>query len=118
LQDGVEEPVYEAPDELFSFMGNRYATSQWNEMEVRILQLVCELEPAKIHSLVSSNTYSGTAFCGGVAQGFSKITNDVYAKTHSSTSAKIDLLKRVFEICNISASEFAFEMPVGAEYER
>ena len=101
----------------FSFIGDRYATSQWNEMEVKVLKLLCELEPAKIHSLVNSNTYPGTAFRGDEAQGFSQITSGVYVKTNSSTSAKIDLLKRVFEVCDISASELAFEMPVGAELD-
>ncbi len=41
----------------FSFIGDRYAASQWSEMEVKVLQLLCELEPAKIYSFVGSNAY-------------------------------------------------------------
>lgn len=101
----------------FSFIGDRYAASQWSEMEVKVLQLLCELEPAKIYSLVGSNAYPGTAFRGGEAQGFTKITNGIYVKTSTNTLAKIDLLKRVFEVCSISASELVFEMPVGTEHD-
>lgn len=100
----------------FSFIGVRYVALQWNEMEVKVLQLLCELEPAKIHFLVGDNAYPGTAFRGDAAQGFSKITNGVYVKTNTSTSAKIDLLKRVFEVCDVSASELIFEMPVENEH--
>lgn len=101
----------------FRFIGDRYATSQWSEMEVKVLKLLCELEPAKIHSLVSSNSYPGTSFRSDEAQGFSQITSGVYVKISSSTSSKIDLLKRVFEVCGMDASELAFEMPVDAEHE-
>ena len=101
----------------FRFIGDRYATSQWNEMEVKVLKLLCELEPAKIHSLVSSTSYPGTAFRGDEAQGFSQITNGVYAKTSSSTSSKIDLLKRVFAVCGVDAGDLAFEMPMDAEHD-
>ena len=47
---------------VFNCIRDRYAASQWNEMGVKVLKLLCELEPTKIHLLVSSNTYSGTAF--------------------------------------------------------
>lgn len=41
----------------------------------------------------------------------------VYARTASSTAAKIDLLKCVFDICEIDASELSFEMPLDASEE-
>ncbi len=53
------------------------------------------------------------AFRSGGLQGFTKITNGVYVKTNTNTSAKIDLLKRVFESAAFPASELVFEMPVG-----
>ncbi|WP_304855728.1 DUF262 domain-containing protein [Adlercreutzia caecimuris] len=96
----------------FSFMGVRYSASQWNDMETRVLQLVYELEPAKLHSLVNGSEYPASAFCGSGEPGHSKIADGVYARTSSSTAAKIDLLKRVFEICEIDASELSFEMPL------
>ncbi len=96
----------------FNFMGARYVTTQWNGMAAKVLQLVYELEPAKIHSLVDGSNYPGTAFCSTESAGHSKIANGVYARTASSTAAKIDLLECVFDICEIDASELSFEMPL------
>jgi len=86
-------------------------------MMAKVLQLVYELEPAKIHSLVDGSNYPGTAFCSTESAGHSKIANGVYARTASSTAAKIDLLKCVFDICEIDASELSFEMPLDASEE-
>ena len=96
----------------FSFMGVRYVATQWNDMEAMVLKLLHELEPAKIHSLVDGTSYPASAFRSTEAQGHSKIANGVYARTASSTAAKIDLLKSVFEICEIDANELSFEMPL------
>ena len=101
----------------FSFMGVRYVATQWNDMEAMVLKLLHELEPAKIHSLVDGTTYPASAFRSTEAQGHSKIANGVYARTASSTAAKIDLLKSVFEICEIDANELSFEMPLDADGE-
>lgn len=101
----------------FSFIGVRYIATQWNDMMAKVLQLVYELEPAKIHSLVDGSNYPGTAFCSTESAGHSKIANGVYARTASSTAAKIDLLKCVFDICEIDASELSFEMPLDASEE-
>ncbi len=101
----------------FSFMGVRYVATQWNDMEAMVLKLLHELEPAKIHSLVDGATYPASAFRSTEAQGHSKIANSVYARTASSTAAKIDLLKSVFEICEIDANELSFEMPLDADSE-
>ncbi|ACU95067.1 uncharacterized conserved protein [Cryptobacterium curtum DSM 15641] len=99
----------------FSFMGVRYVATQWNDMEAKVLQLLHELEPAKIHSLVDGTSYPASAFRSTEAQGHSKIARGVYARTASSTAAKIDLLKSVFEICEIDANELSFEMPLDAD---
>lgn len=99
----------------FSFMGVRYVATQWNDMETKVLQLLHELEPAKIHSLVDGTNYPASAFRSTEVPGHSKIANGVYARTASSTAAKIDLLKSVFEICDLDASELSFEMPLDSE---
>jgi len=96
----------------FSFMGVRYVSTQWNDMEAKVLQLLNELEPAKIHALVDKTSYPGTAFSREETPGYSKITDGVYARTASSTSSKIDLLKALFELCDVDPSELVFEMPV------
>jgi hypothetical protein len=99
----------------FSFMGVRYTATQWNDMETSVLQLVHELEPAKLHSLVGGSEYPASAFCKEATPGHSKIADGIYARTSSSTAAKIDLLKSVFEICDIELSDLAFEMPLDSD---
>ncbi len=97
----------------FSFMGVRYVASQWNDMLARVLQLVHELEPAKIHSLVDATGFPANAFRGEDAPGHTMIAKGVYVRTASSTAAKIDLLKSVFTVCGIDPEELVFEMPLG-----
>ena len=101
----------------FKFIGDWYAISQWSDMEVKVLKLLFDKEPARILSLVDSNSYPGTAFRRDEAQGFSQITSGLYVKINSSTSSKIDLLKRVFEVCEMDASELVFEMSADAEQD-
>jgi hypothetical protein len=98
----------------FSFLDVRYVATQWNEMLRKVLQLVYELEPAKIHSLVNGSTYPASNFRSDEEPGFSKIADGVYARTSSSTAAKIDLLRSVLTICGIELDELVFEMPVGS----
>ena len=101
----------------FNFMGVRYTSSQWNEMEVKVLQLLCELEPAKMHSLVEDSDYPASNFCSCETNRYSKVIDGVYALTSSSTSAKIDLLNSVFEYCGVDAEELSFEMPLSVVEE-
>ena len=96
----------------FTFMDARYTVTQWNKMLVKVLQLVYELQPAKIHSLVDGASYPATAFRREEAPDFSKIAERVYARTASSTAAKIDLLQSVFDLCGMDQSELVFEMPL------
>lgn len=103
----------------FSFMGVRYPTSQWNKMGAKVLELVNEFEPAKIHALIGGQSYPASQFHpSGDDNGFMKVDNGVYVRMASSTSAKIDLLRRVFELCNIDQSELSFEMPVSDDIEQ
>lgn len=97
----------------FSFMDVRYTVAQWNDMLVKVLQLVYELEPAKIYSLVGRSGYPASAFRKDEEHGYSKIADVVYVKTSSSTVAKIDLLKNIFDLCDIEQAELVFEMPIG-----
>lgn len=101
----------------FSFMGVRYVATQWNDMATKVLQLLYELEPAKIHSLVDGMSYPASAFRSDETPGHSKVANGVYARTASSTAAKIDLLKSVFDLCGVDADELSFEMPLDASDE-
>ncbi len=96
----------------FNFMGVRYVATQWNDMLARVLQLVHEMEPAKIHSFVDTTGFPANAFRGEETPGHSMIARGVYARTSSSTSAKIDLLKGVFSACGIEPGELVFEMPM------
>ena len=48
------------------------------------------------------------------APDFSKIAERVYARTASSTAAKIDLLQGVFDVCGMDQSELVFEMPLAS----
>lgn len=99
----------------FSFMGVRYVASQWNDMEAKVLQLLHELEPAKLHSLAGGAGFPYSSFATTDAPGFSKIADGLYARTSSSTAVKIELLKAVFDICGVDADELTFEMPLDAD---
>ena len=97
----------------FSFMGVRYTATQWNDMETKVLQLLHELEPARICGLVSGTSHPDSSFRADEAAGFSKVANGVFVRTNSSTVAKIELLRSVFGICGTDAGELSFEMPLG-----
>ena len=99
----------------FNFMGVRYVSAQWNSMLTKVLQLVLELEPAKIYSLVDGSNYPASAFKSVETHGHSKIATGVYVRSATSTVSKIDLLKSVFDICGIAQDELVFEMPVETE---
>ena len=102
----------------FNFLGVRYATSQWNDMLVKVLRLVHELEPARIHSLVEATGFPGNAFRADEAPGYSMVARGVYVRSASSTMTKIDLLRSVFATCRIDPEELFFEMPLGGVSEK
>lgn len=93
-----------------NFMGSRYAVTQWNDAEVLALRLLCELEPAKIHSLVGGTTYPASAFISHEAHGHATVAEGVFVKTATNTSTKIELLRIVFKMCGMEPSELTFEM--------
>lgn len=98
----------------FNFMGVRYTVTQWNKMLVKVLQLLYELEPAKLHLLVEETSYPASAFRESESPDYSKIADCIYVRTASSTAAKIDLLQSVFSVCGIDQSDLVFEIPVGS----
>lgn len=102
----------------FTFMGVRYTVSQWNTMEQKVLELLLELEPAKIHSLVDGANYPASAFKSQETKGCSRIAQGVYVKTPPSTATKIDLLNNVFIICDLEPSELMFEMPIDVKEKK
>ena len=99
----------------FNFMGVRYIATQWNVMLVKVLQLVYELEPAKIYALADMTEYPGSSFCKKDTAGFEQVVDGVFVRKNSCTSAKIDLLISVFEFCNIEPDMLIFEMPLELE---
>lgn len=101
----------------FSFMGVRYVATQWNEMLVKTLQLLHEFEPAKIHALVGGKKYPASYFYSEEesAGHYAKIAKGVCVNTYSSTVAKINLLRRVFDVCGVDQGELVFEMPLKVE---
>lgn len=76
------------------------------------MQLLYELEPAKIYSLIDRTSFSATSFSGTEVIGYSRIAEGAYARTASNTMAKIELLKALFEFCDVEANELSFEMPL------
>lgn len=96
----------------FTFMGVRHISSQWKDMEIRVMRLLYELEPAKLHSLVIGTEYPASNFCSNEQTWYSKVADGVYVRSSTSTYEKIALLKSVFNICGIDARELSFEMPL------
>ena len=98
----------------FSFMGERSAVKQWNTMELTVLRRLIDLEPAKVYSLVSGSTYPASCFRGDEADDYAKVVDGVYVKIKTSTESKIDMLRRIFKICDVDENELSFEMALGA----
>ena len=85
----------------------------WGEEQLRERERMLEEQFLETWPLPKSSYEPSKA----LPAGHSKIANGVYARTASSTAAKIDLLKCVFDICEIDASELSFEMPLDASEE-
>ena len=94
----------------FSFMGARYPAKQWNTMVGMVMGLVAELEPSAVYSLVAGTTYPASLFRAHSEPGYTEFHEGAYVKTASSTIEKIDLLRRVFDLCGIDQGDLVFEM--------
>ena len=95
----------------FTFLGVRYPTKQWNEMEASVLRQVCELDSATLFRYLEQEGWPASAFSAHEYNYNSKIADGLYARTASSTSWKIELLRRVLDDCGIDRDELSFEMP-------
>lgn len=95
----------------FTFLGVRYPTKQWNEMEESVLRQVFELDSATLFRYLEQDGWPASSFSDHEQHYFSKIADGLYARTSSSTSWKIELLRRVFDDCGIDQDELSFEMP-------
>lgn len=106
-------------DEDFDFTGyyiNAYSfedtvqqVNSWREMYVSVIELIYERYSAVINRLADDMGFSSIARKPD-NNGYMQISESVYLFKNNSTMAKINILKRIFDECQIDKGALAFEI--------
>ena len=123
------QPTREVPDEAslgddaeftgrsivsYSFMGDDTTVKTWKEMEVGVLRSLCDLDLGRLYSISEGSSFPGSAFEHEERQGYSKVSDGLFAKSSTSTWFKIELLKRLFELLDVDKGELLIKMTPGS----
>lgn len=90
----------------FRFRDVRYKVETWKEMLVQVCRLVYDENPSSMTYLASKDWWIHEA----ARKDRSRIADNCYVHTSSSTAEKETILKYVFKEMNIAASELEFEL--------
>lgn len=104
----------------FTFMETPYSATTWVDMYQTVIKLLFELEPSYITQFAISEESTGLSGCFSRKGGehYAEIGNQVYVWVHSNTMAKINNLKKLFEIYEIEQNELVFEITKEKETEQ
>lgn len=90
----------------FSYKSNRYASLNWKDMLVHVCQLIYTENPTAFAYLCSKEYWLYDSW----TKERSKIADNCYVHSSSSTKTKCSLLKYVFEQLNIPMSDLEFDL--------
>ncbi|MFW2015295.1 DUF262 domain-containing protein [Acinetobacter bereziniae] len=79
----------------------------WKEMQIDVVKYLLEQNTTKIMSLCADQTFYDLSL-QETTNSFTEISRSVFLYTNCSTKTKINILKKVFEQCNVEESELSF----------
>jgi hypothetical protein len=98
----------------YSFLGDRVSVKTWKEMEVGVLRLLGELDLSRLYEISNEPNFPGSAFEHNEREGYSLVADGIYVKSSTSTSFKIDLLRRLLDLFGVDQEELVIQMsPLG-----
>lgn len=97
----------------FRFRGQRFGESVWRSMLVHVCKLVHQESPVVVQWLCENSKYGLTKDAAYSAE----FASGLYVKTHSSTTEKISLLRKLLAECGIPLSELSFEFKIDKSAE-
>lgn len=80
----------------------------WREMFTSVIGLIYEKHPAAINRLADKAEFLSLARTSG--KGFEPVTESIFLYKDNSTMAKISVLRRVFDECNMDKDSLLFEI--------
>ncbi|EXA88132.1 hypothetical protein J508_2474 [Acinetobacter sp. 1289694] len=79
----------------------------WKEMQIDVVKYLLEQHTTKIMSLCVDQKFYDLSLLG-TTNNFTEISRSVFLYTNCSTRTKINILKKIFEQCNVDQSELSF----------
>lgn len=79
----------------------------WKEMQIDVVKYLLEQHTTKIMSLCADQKFYDLSLLE-TTNNFTEINRSVFLYTNCSTRTKINILKKIFEQCNVEQSELSF----------
>jgi len=79
----------------------------WKEMQIDVVKYLLEQHTTKIMSLCTDQKFYDLSFLE-TTNNFTEISRSVFLYTNCSTRTKINILKKIFEQCDVEQSELSF----------
>ena len=79
----------------------------WKEMQIDVVKYLLEQHTTKIMSLCADQKFYDLSLLE-TTNNFTEISRSVFLYTNCSTRTKINILKKIFEQCNVDQSELSF----------
>lgn len=79
----------------------------WKEMQIDVVKYLLEQHTTKIMSLCADQKFYDLSLLE-TTNNFTEISRSVFLYTNCSTRTKINILKKIFEQCNVEQSELSF----------
>lgn len=89
----------------FYFQGTEYKINNWADAILEIVKLLSEIEKAPLYSEALTNSWFANT---PKKNNFKKVIDNVYFSTNSNTNAKINILKKLFNLYQIEENELEF----------
>lgn len=94
----------------YTFLGSRFTVKNWAEMICGVLSSIHELDPYVLIRYIPDGEFPARYFFADEADYCYEIANGLYFNPGSSTSTKIETLKRVFAVAQLEENELSFEL--------
>ncbi len=97
----------------YTFNGDSHAVVSWKEMLIEVCQTIYQLHKTAFENLAAKSTYH---FRCDEQDGYYRIAPKVFVFTDNSTWTKMQVLKSLFQECNINPDSLSFELtPIARE---
>lgn len=94
----------------YTFLGSRFTVKNWAEMICGVLSSVYELDPSVLLRYIPEGEFPARYFFAKEADYCYEIASGLYFNPGSSTSTKLETLRRVFSAAQLEESDLSFEL--------